>query len=41
MGQNWDYKPRLVGGSIVLEVEPETKPNFIMLTGVASLDRRV
>jgi len=32
MGQNWDYKPSLVGGSIVLEMEQETKPNFVMVT---------
>jgi len=32
MGQNWDYKPRLAGGSIVLEVEQENKPNILMVT---------
>ncbi|HEX76934.1 MAG TPA: hypothetical protein G4O03_00735 [Dehalococcoidia bacterium] len=32
LGQNWDYKPRFQGLSIILEVEQETKPNLVTQT---------
>lgn len=40
MGQNWDYKPRLAGGGIVLVAEQETKPNFIMVTEAGIVGQR-
>jgi isopenicillin-N N-acyltransferase-like protein len=32
LGQNWDYKPRCGGLSIILEVEQESKPNIVIQT---------
>ena len=32
LGQNWDYKTRFQGLSVVLEVEQETKPNIVCHT---------
>jgi len=32
LGQNWDYKPRFKGLSIILEIEQESKPNIVMQT---------
>lgn len=32
VGQNWDYKPRFSGLSIVLEVEQENRPNLLTQT---------
>jgi len=32
LGQNWDYKPRFEGLSIMLEIEQESKPNIVIQT---------
>jgi isopenicillin-N N-acyltransferase-like protein len=29
IGQNWDYKPRLSGGCVVLEIEQPERPNIV------------
>ena len=40
MGQNWDYKLRLAGSSIVLEMEQKNKPNLIMVAEAGIVGQR-
>jgi isopenicillin-N N-acyltransferase-like protein len=32
IGQNWDWKPQLIDSSVLLEIEPEGRPNVVTLT---------
>ncbi len=32
LGQNWDWKPHLVGSTVLLEIEQEKRPNIVTLT---------
>ncbi|MBA7465508.1 MAG: hypothetical protein GH158_03260 [Dehalococcoidia bacterium] len=37
LGQNWDYKERFQGQSVILEVEPEGRPNIVMHTEAGTM----
>ena len=37
LGQNWDYKERFQGLSVILEVEPEGGPNIVMHTEAGTM----